>query len=525
MTKETIFKLSAAFILFVLLTLGLYAFITKSKSNNLKENNIEIPQITENYTSTTLTKYVEFDNRIKNINNKFVVINNDEEYYINYENDSLQYKKTNEIKINKNYTIQTNEKTNQVYILNNTNNTMSDLYDSITEITFDNQTYSYLLVQTNNKYSLINLENDELIELDDNITYIEDPYEYNDGIKEIRSTKYIKVENNNKYGIIDYNGNIILDIKYDYIKIVNDKFIVKLNSDYGVINSSSEEIIKTIYQNITDYKDYFVVKKDTKYGILNQNEEQIFKFEIDYIEKVDDYLIVIKNNRLGIFKDNDLVIDYQIETQNNQIYAYMHNDNLHINTYVNNKIRTYVINDDKIKKTIYNELREISISDYKIDDAQTDILDDYTYSTNIKNNILTLTVYDNAYDRYYEHNIDLDFNTTKYIIYPKLTKNYSNNYYKIIIDIENKSDSSDTKNIITYYDLNKRVVIQEKEAISKYLDNGYQFAVNDNHELKVYKNDELISTHKDIEYHIGGYYFSNTNGTIYKLKFKNESNN
>ena len=76
-----------------------------------------------------------------------------------------------------------------------------------------------------------------------------------------------------------------------------------------------------------------------------------------------------------------------------------------------------------------------------------------------------------------------------------------------------------------YFDLDKRIVLNEYNAISNYLENGYKFTLNDNHELRIYKNDELISKHNNIEYYIGGYYFSGTNGIIYKLEFKNESNN
>ena len=99
MNKEIILKTSASFILFVLLSLGLYAFIS-NKNNPIEYNNPDIPQIKENYTDTELTKYIEFNDKIKINNNRFIIKNNDEEYYMTYNNNTLQYQKVNEIKIN-----------------------------------------------------------------------------------------------------------------------------------------------------------------------------------------------------------------------------------------------------------------------------------------------------------------------------------------------------------------------------------------------------------------------------------------
>ena len=70
-SKELVFKLSAAFILFVLFVMGMYAFISNSKNKNIIQNEVKIPVISEHYTSSILSKYVEFDNRLSKVNNKF----------------------------------------------------------------------------------------------------------------------------------------------------------------------------------------------------------------------------------------------------------------------------------------------------------------------------------------------------------------------------------------------------------------------------------------------------------------------
>lgn len=508
--KEVIIKLCASFVLFVLLVMGLYAFISNKEKQNI--DNTSIPEIKENYTSTTLEKYLEYNSKINYINNKFQIENDNEKYYVYFDNNTISYEKVNELKINKNYTIQTNEKTNQQYIINNKNNTISDMYDSITEITFDNKTYSYLLLSVNETNQIMNLETDEIIDLDENIIYLEDPYEYKDNKKYIKSNKYLITVNNGKYGVIDYNGNTILDLKYDYIKIIDKGFIIKENSKFGIINENKEYILNPEYQEIFDYKNNYVIKKNNKYAIINQNKETVVNYEIDYIEQLEDYLIIIKNNRLGIFKDNKILLNYQIETKNNQITAYLHNNDIHIKTY-NNTIKTYIINNDRIKKTIDGDLKIINITDYKTEQTS-NILNEYTYTTKINNNKLNLTIYNKDYDKYYEYNLELNDNNVE----PTLTKNYSNNNFKLNLEYNEKLETY-------YFDLDKRIVLNEYNAISNYLENGYKFTLNDNHELRIYKNDELISKHNNIEYYIGGYYFSGTNGIIYKLEFKNESNN
>ena len=67
--------------------------------------------------------------------------------------------------------------------------------------------------------------------------------------------------------------------------------------------------------------------------------------------------------------------------------------------------------------------------------------------------------------------------------------------------------------------------ITEKDALNQYFDNGYSFVLNNN-TLYVYKNNELLSTHENINDYFGGYYFSsnkNNKTSIYKIEFKNSS--
>ena len=272
-TKEIIFRTSAAFILFVLLTLGLYALIT-NKNNDKLEPQKEIPIIKDNFTYTTLNKYIEYNNNITYKDNKFIITNNNNEYLIKY-NNKLEYEKIYKHNITKDYIIKTNEN-NKQYILNTKNNTISDEYDNIQEITLDNISYSYLIVSNDTNYSIINLNTQEIVPLDNQITYIEEPYKLNeDNTYEIISQKYLKVSNkDNKYGIIDYNGKQIIEILYDNIEISNDLFIVKNNNKYKIVNNEEKQILKD-YDEIKIYNDYFIIKENNKYKMIDRNGNPI----------------------------------------------------------------------------------------------------------------------------------------------------------------------------------------------------------------------------------------------------------
>ena len=64
-----------------------------------------------------------------------------------------------------------------MYFINNSNKTISDEYDNIIEVTFDNNNYENLILVNNDEFSILNLNNDEIISLDSNIKYIDEIYE------------------------------------------------------------------------------------------------------------------------------------------------------------------------------------------------------------------------------------------------------------------------------------------------------------------------------------------------------------
>ena len=521
--KEIIFKFCVAFSIFVLLCLALFVFIIKKKEIFIRDYNEQIiPEIKEIYTSTSLNKYVQFDKPISVKNNKLIINNSNKDYYLTFEDKKITYQEIHNLSIKSNYSILINEKTQKKYFINNSNKTISDEYDDIIEVTFDNVNYNYLILINNEGYSILNVENDEITTLPSNIQYIDELYKYNKESKqyEIISKKYLKVFDGNKYGVVDYNGNIVVDMIYDNIVIDGNYFIVRDNNIYSLIDYNNK-VLFTNYEEIIKYNNYYIVKND-KYGVVDKNDEIIFEFEFDFTQICDKYLIVVKNNKLGIIQDNKLILNYEISISDNKINAYMFNNNIHINLYTPTEM-TYIVSDNKIKKVIYGILNNIYISDYEINEDN-NINKNYTYIISRKNNKISLTVYDKNYDIYYENYVETKIDYTKYNIFPVLSKYYSKNNYKLVLNSYNINTQEESDKEYYYFDIDNKSALSELRALHEYLDNGYRFTINDKNELKIYNKDNLISTHNNIKYYIGGYFFGSVDGTIYKLELKKESN-
>lgn len=113
------------------------------------------------------------------------------------------------------------------------------------------------------------------------------------------------VSDENKYGIISKQGNIIADLKYESIRIINYSpllYEVKLNNKYGVLNETGKLIVNIEYdklgftensnlneptlivENLNNDQDGIIVCKEGKYGIVSLKTGQtIINCEVDKI--------------------------------------------------------------------------------------------------------------------------------------------------------------------------------------------------------------------------------------------------
>jgi len=129
------------------------------------------------------------------------------------------------------------------------------------------------------------------------------------------------VSNEDKYGILSMKGDILLDIRFEEIDIINYSpllYQIKLNNKYGVLDEERKLILNPEYdkigndkisnnsiciiKNIKENEDGLIVSKDNKYGILSlKTGEPIIEYEIDDIYiKEDAYYVKIENDEFEL---------------------------------------------------------------------------------------------------------------------------------------------------------------------------------------------------------------------------------
>ena len=131
------------------------------------------------------------------------------------------------------------------------------------------------------------------------------------------------VSNEDEYGILSKEGNIMVELKYEDIQLINYSpllYQVKLNNKYGIINDKGQLILNTEYdkigcfenldanqstliiKNVINNQDGLVVCKDNKYGIVNlKNGEVIADCGVDKIYYRDGKNYVeIQNNEIEL---------------------------------------------------------------------------------------------------------------------------------------------------------------------------------------------------------------------------------
>lgn len=496
--KELLFRTILAIVLLIaVLILGIY-FIFSIKNKNKEDETPKIPsipQIKEDFESTTLNSYRKYNNKISlNDNNEIILSSNDENisHYVIGKFGSIfnsmlpSYIIKEKVKY-KNYEVI--YKDNYFYYIDLKNNIISDNYKNITPLKRNNE-YSYLILYNDNQYYLLNLETDELKELDSNIISIEYTDEHNiNNNNFINNNDYLVVINKDKkYGLIDYTGNIIIDFKYDYLKtyINNNSFIAKINNKYGIINDKQEIVIDFENDNILYFYD------------LNK------------------YSIFIKNNKLGIYYNDKLVVNYKLDypfNNENAISYIVNNDNLYLTVLsgLYDETVNYIIDKNGIQNTSKTTFEPLIDNNNELK---------FFYTIEEINNESKITYY------------DLDYNSLYTIQVPY--KNTNDDF--IIIDLIKDNISSikyTSKKEIFYIDLFNSKQLKEIDVLYTYFDNGYSYTLNANKELKIYKNNEIISMYDNIDKYLGGYYFLSVNynekddcysSNIYNIEFQKEKN-
>ena len=136
-------------------------------------------------------------------------------------------------------------------------------------------------------------------------------------IEKVEQYNYFVLKQNGKTGVIDRSGNIVIDAKYDDIKIPNpqkDVFVCYNEGNSQILNSQKEQIL-TNYQNIEPIrlqniasnlmfeKSVLSYKENDKYGLINFQGKKITKpiyDEISGLSYKEGELLVKQNDKYGV---------------------------------------------------------------------------------------------------------------------------------------------------------------------------------------------------------------------------------
>ena len=125
----------------------------------------------------------------------------------------------------------------------------------------DNQDRGYIIKDENNKYGIITLEKNHILEC-----------KY-DEIKNVASDTYYCVKEGNKIEIVNTLGQVILDKDFDDVAELNaDNFIIIKDGKYGVLSVMGDVIIEPKYEEVRyTFQNYYIIKENGKYGIIDSS--------------------------------------------------------------------------------------------------------------------------------------------------------------------------------------------------------------------------------------------------------------
>jgi len=230
--------------------------------------------------------------------------------------------------------------------------------------------YSYIKCE-DNKCPFITEKKDNLVILkSENKSYVYD-YKNNKIINDdfisynfTNNNNLIVTNNNNLQGIINYEGKIIIEIKYHKIINYNNGYITyEENNNIGISNEDNSIDITPKYDDVILIDKYKYAYKDDNNGyyIAEYNSEVPISNTIyDYIYSENMIIFTVKDNKIDIL-DNELrskllmkietYYSYKTEKERKSLNLYTKDNLLHFNIYLgNNDYKEYIydINNNKL---------------------------------------------------------------------------------------------------------------------------------------------------------------------------------
>lgn len=362
----------------------------------------------------------------------------------------------------------------------------SEIYDNIYKFSSDDDCKYLILENYEKEIKIYNIKKDTITSLD--ITKIRNIEDLTKNTEDL--DLFIFQGHEDKYGLVDPTGKIIIEPKYNMIRVIeNDKYLVKLNKEYGIIDSKENVLVNIVYTGLNFTDNYYITLLDNNLYVLDKEYNSLLKEPIKTTLK---YNYEYSNEYTAEFGDRETA--YSVAEKNNNLYIKIYNKN-------HNKNKMYLINKDGIIKTLDKNLS------YSFDDDEITPL--YFYFIDETKNNLKYSIYDDDFNEIVLFNKEKDFD--EYYIYGSYHDEYG--YFIELQQIYNNTEKNE------YYDLVGNTLL-EKNLKTITLDNGYKLRIIDN-KLTVFNSDKiLLEEIGNFKYH--GYNWLTKDNELFELKFTYE---
>lgn len=189
---------------------------------------------------------------------------------------------------------------------------------------------------------------------------INDTYNY---YRYIGDNMYVVSNDFDKYGIIDGEGNIVVDLKYNYIDDYMDGIISYIkNNAYGIISLDGKYKIDSIYEDVVLINDkIFAGRKDNIYQLHSYydiNSDNSNKYNYVYADS--NVILTINNKKIDILDNNlnstllmkiDCFYEYISEKERKSLDIYSDDKYIYFKVFINSseyKEYRYSIVDKKL---------------------------------------------------------------------------------------------------------------------------------------------------------------------------------
>lgn len=180
----------------------------------------------------------------------------------------------------------------------------------------------------------------------------------------IGNNMYVVNDENSKYGIIDGDGELLVDVKYNYIDEYNDGIISYIDNNlYGIISFDNNYNIAAEYEDIVLINnEIFAGKKDNIYQIYSYDNQVVNNSDIyNYIYSYDDVIIVFKDKKIDILNSelkSTLVMklnsfyEYNTEREKGSLDIYCDGEYIRFDVFISEEEFTSYKYDIKNKKLL-----------------------------------------------------------------------------------------------------------------------------------------------------------------------------